>query len=66
MDATVLLVRWKTTPLSIVTATLRAFANRGLPVAGIFLNAVDGRRLAQESSDLGYVYRKTRAYYGNA
>jgi succinoglycan biosynthesis transport protein ExoP len=66
VDATVLLVRWKTTPFSIVTATLRAFASRGLPISGIFLNAVDGRRLAQENSDLGHAYRKTRAYYGRA
>jgi capsular exopolysaccharide synthesis family protein len=66
VDATVLLVRWKTTPVAIVTATLRAFEARGVTLMGVCLNGVDGRWLARNDSALGKVYRSTMSYYASS
>ena len=62
-DATILLVRWKSTPVSIVAAALRAFQKRGVPLDGIFLNGVDQRSMTRNDVDLRTAYQSTRSYY---
>jgi capsular exopolysaccharide synthesis family protein len=62
VDATILLARWKTTPIQAVTNTLLAFETRGLSLNGIVLNAVDLEEYVRLSGQ-GRVYRSIRAYH---
>ena len=62
-DATIILVRWKSTPMNVLRWTLQAFYKRGLRPDGIFLNGVDFRHVTKQDVDFRTAYRSTRTYY---
>jgi succinoglycan biosynthesis transport protein ExoP len=62
VDATILLVRWQTTPVKAVTNAVTAFEARGLTLSGIILNAVNMEQFARISGQ-ARLYRSIRAYH---
>jgi capsular exopolysaccharide synthesis family protein len=62
VDATILLVRWKATPVRAVTRSMMAFEARGVEVSGIVLNGVDIAELARSSGQYN-LYSSTRKYH---
>jgi capsular exopolysaccharide synthesis family protein len=65
VDAMILLVRWKLTPMTAVTGAITAFEKRGIELGGIVLNAVDMAEFARASGQYG-TYRPARAYHLNS
>ncbi len=61
VDKTILVVRWKTTPLSAVSRAITAFEKRGVTVDGILLNGVDMAEAARADGRYN-LYRTTKAY----
>jgi capsular exopolysaccharide synthesis family protein len=59
-DCTLLVVRWKTTPVVAVRAVLRKLARHDLQVAGAVLNATNLKRSVPDG--LASLYRAGRAY----
>jgi Mrp family chromosome partitioning ATPase len=62
VDATLLLVRWKTTPISAVAKALMALETRGVALSGVILNAVDVKDFARASGQ-SRLYGPMRAYH---
>lgn len=63
VDATVMVVRWKTTPISILRATLRRLLTRTDQSIGMLLNGVDGRVVARTDKDMRRLQKSAREYY---
>ncbi len=62
VDLTLLLVRWKSTPLKAVTNAMATFETRGFSLGGLVLNAVDLEEYARISGQ-ARLYRPIRAYH---
>lgn len=65
-DATILTVRSRSTPASIVRLAWQEFYKRDMPLAGMFLNAVDQRAVARNDPDMRSVYKASRSHYMDA
>jgi succinoglycan biosynthesis transport protein ExoP len=62
VDSTLLVVRWRSTPLRAVVLAMTAFEKRSVVLGGILLNGVDFAEAARVSGRYN-LYRAARAYY---
>jgi polysaccharide biosynthesis transport protein len=65
-DATLMMVRWETTPREVTISAVRQLRQSGGRIAGAVLTRVNMRKHARFSyGDSGYYYDKYKGYYAN-
>lgn len=65
-DATLMMVRWETTPREVALSAIRQLRQSGGRIAGAVLTRVNMRKHARFSyGDSGYYYDKYKGYYAN-
>jgi capsular exopolysaccharide synthesis family protein len=65
-DATLVMVRWETTPREVTISAIRQLRQSGGRIAGAVLTRVNMRKHARFSyGDSGYYYDKYKGYYAN-
>jgi polysaccharide biosynthesis transport protein len=65
-DATLVMVRWETTPREVTISAIRQLRQSGGRIAGAVLTRVNMRKHARFSyGDSGYYYDRYKGYYAN-
>jgi Mrp family chromosome partitioning ATPase len=66
VDATIVLVRWETTPREVAISAIRQLRQSGGRIAGAVLTRVNMRKHARFSyGDSGYYYDQYKGYYAD-